>query len=122
MEEPKWVAEEQVSEYGKQYIWWLGHLADRLQGRHGISMDNLFALINGADPDTKEVLQEFLFFCFRDGEEPADCADRIIAQSADKINKGHPTGEPMFLGPAVDFDKRPSIIVDGQVREKGMGK
>lgn len=95
-------------DFEMNYMWWLGQFADRLKERHGLDMGDLFVLINGVEPEAEServqrgepesnvTLQDFLFGCFKGGDEAADSADRAL-----QLQK---KGE-----------------VDGQVREKGIG-
>ena len=95
-----WYKAKSIEDFEMDYIWWLGHFADRLQEGYGVSLDKLFTIINGAESETKTTIHDFLFGCFKGGEEAEHCADRIFAEGV---------------------SKQSSIGVDGQAREKGIG-
>jgi hypothetical protein len=94
--------DETEEELQERYMRWCGHFATQLINHGRIDTDRFFTMINeDLDQQGTSDMQDFLLACFKQGEEPEHCADRLSG------------GVNEIVGPF--------LAVDGQVREKGLG-
>jgi hypothetical protein len=86
-------------ELRERWMRWCGDFATQLKDDGRVDTDRFFTMINeDLDQQGESDMQDFLLACFKQGEEPKHCANRVSGGIV-----------------------RPLPAVDGQVREKGIG-